>query len=84
MNDKPTAQDLILIETKRLAELYGKSFLDCDDLIKITGLGRDNVRALMNSKAFPILKVGNRKAVSIISFVSWQLTNNNGGYDYGK
>ena len=84
MNDKPTMQDLILLETKRLAELYGKSFLDCDNLIEITGLGRDNVRALMQSKVFPILKAGNRKVVSIISFVSWQMTNNTGGYDYGN
>lgn len=82
VSDKPTTQDLILIETKRLAELYGKSFLDCDNLIEITGLGRDNVRALMQSNAFPVIKAGNRKVVSIISFVSWQLTN--GGYDYGK
>jgi hypothetical protein len=81
VSDKPTTQDLILLETKRLAELYGKSFLDCDNLIKITGLGRDNVRALMQSKAFPVLKAGNRKVVSIINFVSWQITQS-GGYDY--
>jgi len=67
--------DLISIETKRLAEQYGKSFLDCEDIVKITGLGRDNVRALMQSNAFPIVKVGNRKVVSIINFVTWQIVN---------
>lgn len=67
--------DLIAIETKRLSEQYGKSFLDCEDIVKITGLGRDNVRALMQSKAFPVIKVGNRKVVSIINFVSWQISN---------
>jgi hypothetical protein len=83
MEDKPKKQDLILLETKRLAEQYGKSFLDCDDLVAITGLGRDNVRTLMQSKAFPVIRAGNRKVVSIICFVTWQLTDDNGGYDYG-
>ena len=84
MNDNLTIQDLILLETKRLAEHYGKSFLDCDNLIEITGLGRDNVRALMQSREFPVLRAGNRKVVSIINFVSWQMTSNSGGYDNGK
>ncbi|GHV00900.1 hypothetical protein FACS1894211_09450 [Clostridia bacterium] len=75
MSEKPTTQDLILLETKRLAEHYGKSFLDCDDLIKITGLGRDNVRALINTKAFPAKKIGKRIIVSIVNFVTWQLSN---------
>jgi hypothetical protein len=82
MEDKPKKQDLIMLETKRLSELYGKSFLDCDNLIEITGLGRDNVRALMQSKAFPVLRAGNRKVVSIINFVTWQMTDS-GGYGYG-
>jgi len=67
-------EELIVLETKRLADKYGKSFLDCENLIEITGLGRDNVRALMKSNTFPILKVGNRQVVSIVNFVSWQLT----------
>lgn len=75
VNDMPTTQDLILLETKRLAELYGKSFLDCDDLIEITGLGRENVRALINSKAIPAKKIGKRVIVSIVNFVTWQLSN---------
>lgn len=75
MKEKPyKLEELIALETKRLADKYGKSFLDCENLIEITGLGRDNVRALMKSNAFPILKVGNRQVVSIVNFVSWQLT----------
>lgn len=67
--------DLIAIETKRLAEKYNKSFLDCEDIIEITGLGRNNVRTLMNSKEFPVIKVGNRNVVSIVNFVTWQISN---------
>lgn len=58
---------------KRLSEKYGKSYLDCEELIELTGLGRDNVRALMSSANFPITKVGNRKVVSILAFVTWQM-----------
>jgi hypothetical protein len=75
VKDMPTTQDLILLETKRLAEIYGKSFLDCDDLIEITGLGRENVRALINSKVIPSKKVGKRVIISIVNFVTWQLSN---------
>jgi len=79
-----TIAELIARETKRLAELYGKSFLDCDELIEITGLGRDNVRALMKSKAFPVVKVGNRNIVGIANFVAWQMNGNHGGSAYGN
>lgn len=65
-------EQLISDETKRLSEHFGKSFLDCEELVKLTGLGRDNVRALMNSKTFPVTRVGNRQVVSIIAFVAWQ------------
>lgn len=64
---------LIADETARLSWRFGKSFLDCDDLIVLMGLGRDNVRALMHSMAFPVTKVGNRQVVSIIAFVAWQI-----------
>lgn len=64
---------LIADETARISWLYGKSFLDCDDLIKLTGLGRDNVRALMRSKAFSVTKVGNRQVVSVLAFAAWQV-----------
>lgn len=64
---------LIAEETARISWRYGKSFLDCDDLIKLTGLGRDNVRVLMRSKAFPVTKVGNRQVVSVLAFAAWQV-----------
>ena len=61
------------IEAKRIAEKYNKDFLDCEDIISITGLGRNNVRQLLNSDTFPTKTVGNRKVVSIIAFVMWAL-----------
>ena len=54
-----------------------KSSLDCEDLIKITGLGRDNVRNLLRSKSFPTTKVGKRQDVSVLNFVTWLTLNNN-------
>jgi hypothetical protein len=72
-------KDLIEIETKRLSEKYDKDFLDCDDLIKITNLGRDNVRNLMRSKNFPLIKIGKRNVVSVASFVEWTTRTDKGG-----
>ena len=66
-------EQIIADETERLCAKYGKSFLDCDELIHITGLGRDNVRALMKSQGFPVTKIGNRQVVSILGFVTWQM-----------
>ena len=61
------------LEAKRLAEKYGKDFLTCEDIVKITGLGTNNVRQLMCSDAFPYIHVGNRKAISVIAFTLWSL-----------
>lgn len=79
LNNELQAKDLIEIETSRLSDKYGKDFLDCEDLIKITGLGRDNVRHLMRSKDFPLTKIGKRNVVSIINFVDWTIRANKGG-----
>ena len=68
---------LIESEVDRLTTKYNKDFLDCEDLIKITGLGRDNVRNLMRSKNFPTTKVGKRQVVSVLNFVTWITLNNN-------
>lgn len=77
-------EQLIADEVKRLSTQFGKSFLDCDDIIKITGLGRDNVRSLMRSRRFPVTTVGKRQVVSILNFVTWQMNDNNtGGLAYG-
>ena len=64
---------IIEYEVERLSKKYNKEFLDCKDLIDILGVGRDNVRKLMRSEGFPTLSIGNRKVVSIMSFVLWQL-----------
>lgn len=61
------------IEAKRLAEKYGKDFLDCDDLVAIMGVGKNNIRQLLNSDSFPTVEIGNRKVVSVIAFTLWSL-----------
>lgn len=62
------------IEAKRLAEKYGKDFFDSEDLIKILGVGKNNVRQLFSSETFPTIVLGNRKVVSAISLSFWALT----------
>ena len=69
-------EELIHLETKRIAEKFNKEYLDCKDLIQITGLGRDNVRQMMNKRDFPLMRIGKRQVVSILNFVSWQLNQN--------
>ena len=66
-------EELITSEVKRLSEEFGKTFLDCEDLVKLTGLGRDNARGLMNSHQFPVTRIGKRQVVSILAFVTWQM-----------
>ena len=43
-NTKLNIESLIQNEVERISTKYNKDFLDCEDLMKITGLGRDNVR----------------------------------------
>ena len=76
-NNQWNVDNLIKAEVDRLTTKYNKDFLDCEDLIKITGLGRDNVRNLMRSKNFPTTKVGKRQVVSVLNFVTWMTLNNN-------
>ena len=68
--------NLIEKEVDRISQKYNKDFLDWEDLIKITGLGRDNVRNLLRSKSFPTTKVGKRQVVSVLNFVTWQVMQN--------
>ena len=70
-NQNIDLNNLIQSEVKRISQKYNKDFLDCEDLIKITGLGRDNVRNLLRSKDFPTTKVGKRQVVSVLNFVTW-------------
>lgn len=76
MNNSINLNELIQSEVNRISLKYGKDFLDCEDFIKITGLGRDNVRSLMRSKTFPTTKVGKRQVVSVLNFVTWLTFNN--------
>ena len=76
-NTQININNLIQCEVDRISQKYNKDFLDCEDLIKITGLGRDNVRNLMRSKHFPTTKVGKRQVVSVLNFVTWMTLNNN-------
>ena len=81
-NTKLNIESLIQNEVERISTKYNKDFLDCEDLMKITGLGRDNVRNLLRSKNFPTTKVGKRQVVSVLNFVTWQMTTNLAGEVY--
>lgn len=72
-NNSYDMNKIIEFEIIRLTKKYNKKFLDCNDLINILGVGRDNVRTLMRSEDFPTMNIGNRKLVLIISFVIWQI-----------
>ncbi len=67
------ATQLIMSEIQRISGKYNKEYLDCNDLMEILGVGRDNVRVLMRSEGFPTISIGNRKVVSVLSFVLWQM-----------
>ena len=75
-NTNLNLNNLIQSEVDRISTKYNKDFLDCEDLIKITGLGRDNVRNLLRSKSFPTTKVDKRQVVSVLNFVTWLTLNN--------
>ena len=75
-NTKLNIESLIQNEVERISTKYNKDFLDCEDLMKITGLGRDNVRNLLRSKNFPTTKVSKRQVVSVLNFVTWQTMQN--------
>jgi len=61
------------LEARRLSEKYGKDYLNCDDLVSIMGIGKNNARQLLSSEDFPTIEVGNRKVVSVIAFALWSL-----------
>ena len=82
-NTKLNIESLIQNEVERISTKYNKDFLDCEDLRKITGLGRDNIRNLFKSKNFPTTKIGKRQVVSVLNFVTWQMTTNMVGEIYG-
>ena len=60
-NTNLNLNNLIQSEVDRISTKYNKDFLDCEDLIKITGLGRDNVRNFSEAKVFLQQKLANVK-----------------------
>ena len=77
MNIKSELGVAAAIEARRLSEKYGKDFLDCEDLVQIMGVGRNNIRQLLNSHSFPTVEIGNRKVVSVVAFSLWSLQTKN-------
>lgn len=82
MTNELTAQKIIsengvaaALEARRLAEKYNKDFFNCDDLVYILNVGKNNVRQLMRSNSFPTIEIGNRKIVSAIALAFWMLQN---------
>ncbi|MDR0325411.1 MAG: helix-turn-helix domain-containing protein [Oscillospiraceae bacterium] len=65
----------VALEAERLASKYGKDTFDCEALISILGVGRNNVRDLMRSNHFPTLAIGGRKVVSAIALAKWMMAN---------
>ena len=49
-NTKLNIASLIQNEVERISTKYDKDFLDCEDLIKITGLGRDEAKIFQQQK----------------------------------
>ena len=72
-------EELICAEVNRLSKKYNKDYLELKDVMEITGLGRDKVREIFNSKDFPLSTYGHKKTVTIMSFVIWQMKNNTKG-----
>lgn len=76
-------ETLICAEVERLSQKYKKDYLELKDVMEITGLGRDKVREIFNSKDFPLSTYGHKKTVTIMAFVVWQMKNNTKGDIYG-
>jgi len=75
-------ETLICAEVERLSKKYNKDFLELKDVMEITGLGRDKVREIFNSKDFPSSNYGHKQTVTLMSFVIWQIKNNTKGDIY--
>lgn len=76
---KMKIEDVINAEIERLSKKFNKDYLDIKDVMQITGLGRDKVREIFNSKNFPLSNYGHKQTVSIMAFVIWQINNNTKG-----
>ena len=54
----------------RLTNKYNKSFIGYKEIMEIMGIGRDSAKALLSSRQFPVVQLGNRKVTSITAFVA--------------
>lgn len=64
---------LILSESKRIIDQYGKYTLSYIELQKLLCIGKNNAFALLNSDEFPTITVGGKKSVTVLAFVLWTL-----------
>ena len=55
--------DLIELEVNRLYKIYQKDYLECEDIMKITGVGKNNIRTefTLLSFAYNIQKLFNKR-----------------------
>jgi len=72
-------ETFITQEVNRLTEKYGKSYLTYKEIMEIMGIGRDSAKAMLRSNQFQVIHIGNRRMVSVIAFVTWQINNSFGG-----
>ena len=72
-------EQLITEEVNRLTNKYNKSFIGYKEIMEIMGIGRDSAKALLSSRQFPVVQLGNRKVTSITAFVAWQMSKMIGG-----
>jgi len=68
---------LIQAEVNRISTKYNKDFLECEDLMQIMIVGRNNICQLARNASFPTTNISNRKVVSVLNFVTWMTLYNN-------
>lgn len=67
--------ELIQNTINYLVNKFNKNYLDCNDLMQLTGLGKNSIRNLMAKKSFPSTKFGSRVIVYIPNYVIWAFEN---------
>ena len=65
----------IALEARRLADKYGKDFLEFEDLQAILPVGKSNIRNLMQTFQFPSQEIGARKVVGVLALAAWSIGN---------
>ena len=73
-NQGLNVEQLITEEANRLTNKYNKSFIGYKEIMEIMVIGRDSAKALLSSRQFPVVQLGNRKVTSITAFVAWQMS----------